>query len=171
MNRILKEAFTISGRARRSEWWLISIGLSIVASILSAVVSGVLFGRVVPDGGAYEVDPELSTVRLIASLAIFWPVTALSIKRAHDRNSPGYGVLLYQLTNIVLAVAAVAAAWGFLPSAVFEHGAYLAFWIVFLLWSLFLLVTLGFLDGTKGPNRYGASPKGVRQKSYQAPAV
>ena len=42
-----------------------------------------------------------------------------------------------------------------------KSGLWLLLWFIPFLGWLWLLIDLGFLDGTPGPNKYGPSPKGV----------
>ena len=69
----------------------------------------------------------LGTVMVLGYVLMIWSSLAVAIKRYHDRNKPGWWVLL-----------------SFVPIA-----------------SLFVIVELGFFDGTRGTNRYGPSPKGL----------
>jgi uncharacterized membrane protein YhaH (DUF805 family) len=50
-----------------------------------------------------------------------------------------------------------------------KTGWFLAIGLIPLIGGLWLLVDLGFLDGTPGPNKYGPSPKGIGGEA--APAV
>ena len=48
---------------------------------------------------------------------------------------------------------------------------FLAIGLIPLIGAIWLLVELGFLDGTQGPNRFGPSPKGIGEPVTAAPAV
>ena len=48
---------------------------------------------------------------------------------------------------------------------------FLAIGLIPLIGGIWLLVELGFLDGTQGPNRFGPSPKGIGEPVVAAPVV
>jgi uncharacterized membrane protein YhaH (DUF805 family) len=48
---------------------------------------------------------------------------------------------------------------------------FLAIGLIPLIGGIWLLVELGFLDGTQGPNRFGPSPKGIGEAAVVAPAA
>ncbi len=48
---------------------------------------------------------------------------------------------------------------------------FLAIGLIPLIGAIWLLVELGFLDGTPGPNRFGPSPKGLGEPVVAAPVV
>ncbi len=48
---------------------------------------------------------------------------------------------------------------------------FLAIGLIPLIGAIWLLVELGFLDGTQGPNRFGPSPKGIGESVAAAPAA
>jgi len=102
-----------------------------------------------------------------ASLILFvifaYPLAAISIKRRHDRNNSGLDVWAYLgLTVIVLLVQAL----GF-GSAMTDIGGMTVpmpsplmsiLSIIVGILGIYLLVVLGFLKGTPGPNGYGPDP-------------
>jgi uncharacterized membrane protein YhaH (DUF805 family) len=51
-----------------------------------------------------------------------------------------------------------------------KTGWFLLIGLIPIIGAIWLLVELGFLDGTQGPNKYGPSPKGVAGPTV-APAV
>ena len=163
----MSSLFSAKGRIRRSEWWLFTIGLAILSGILTLVVTGLVVGW---EGMPFPVEPGVDwrvlAIRYGVAAIFFWPLLAASLRRAHDRNGSGWVVVL----TYVLNIGAEAAAY-FVPvdpsTELILGGAYL---VVGLL-GLFLLITLGFLDGTKGPNKYGTSPKGAGSRNYQAPTI
>ncbi|RZJ42042.1 MAG: DUF805 domain-containing protein, partial [Brevundimonas sp.] len=92
-----------------------------------------------------------------------WPSLALATKRAHDRDR-----------NARLTIGLLIAAWvlSFAPGSIYDgmfssrwtetplDAALAALGVGATLAKLWLIITLGFLDGTQGPNRFGPSPKG-----------
>ena len=163
---------SFDGRTRRLDWWLIGIGLSLIQALLGAVLPRLIFG-VWPSLQQTDIPTGAAVLRLAIMLLFLWPLMALSVRRAHDRNKSGWLVLLISALGVIDAVALIVApdlvffSMGPQPSAVAL--ARYVFDAVYVIISLWLFITLGFLDGTPGPNRYGQSPKGVGQKNYQAP--
>ena len=131
----LRRYAEFSGRSRRKEYWMFSLMLMIVYSVLAGLmISGGLIGAM--DGVN---DPELGPtfwlgvgLAVLVSLAIIVPSVAVTIRRLHDRDMSGW----WYLGIIIL---------GSIPYV----GA---------------LVNIGFLvlmclPGTPGPNRFGDDPK------------
>jgi uncharacterized membrane protein YhaH (DUF805 family) len=156
------------------DWWLIGIGLSVLQGILSLVVIGIAFG---PDviGPDMDTHQGVAAVRLAFVLLAMWPILAVSVRRAHDRDKRGWLPFVYFTLNLVYYALMAAAPDLMAPSTSedLSRGDLIAMVLGLpgLLIGVWLLITLGFLDGTKGPNRYGASPKGVNQKNYQSPRI
>lgn len=165
--------FRFDGRLRRRDWWMWSIALVLLQTLVLRVIDTVQFG---PDadlqaGNYFAWFVGMTPVTgpywngLAVGLVLLWPTLALTLKRAHDRNRPGWDLVLIQV---------VATASTVLPADVFETAGrafdaadYVAaapvivFGVLLLIASLYQLVVLGFLDGTPGPNRFGRSPKGA----------
>jgi uncharacterized membrane protein YhaH (DUF805 family) len=92
----LRKYAQFNGRARRSEYWLFMLflamtvmGFLFVFGFLSGIVSA--FGA--PDG------PDLAAGVVVilgglASLAVFVPTLAVSVRRLHDVNMSGWWLLL-----------------------------------------------------------------------------
>jgi uncharacterized membrane protein YhaH (DUF805 family) len=107
---------------------------------------------------------------LIVYLILAFPFYALMVKRRHDRNSPGLDVIAFiGLTVLVL----VAQALGFgimlvevpfpppggpLVAVPMSTPAMVALNAALGVFSIYLIVVLGFLRGTAGPNSYGPDP-------------
>lgn len=145
-NHLLDGLFGFEGRYRRSEYWIASIGLAIVRLVALSV------GAVVLGMGWVEASNFFS-LRVGLDLMFLWPYAAIAIKRGHDRNrSARYtGVLLALLYGI---------AWGgswLLQAGDAILGAVLG--LVMLPIAFYMLIDYGFIDGTKGSNRYGPSDK------------
>ncbi len=91
--KVLENYTTFTGRANRNEYWyfvlfsgLISIGISIVASILSSITGA-----------------DLSFISNLYSLAILLPSIAVAIRRMHDVNKSGWFILI-PFYNLFLAI-------------------------------------------------------------------
>ena len=161
--------FRFDGRLRRRDWWLWSIGLGLaffVVSDASAALLG-LEDYVFSRGGREAVigDPVLPLAHnLVMTLVFLWPQAALAVKRAHDRGSAAWPVLVATVVTPALSfwpLETYEAAGAALDTGDLAGGGGLIAALVTLAVSLYLLVVLGFLDGTAGPNRFGRSPKGI----------
>lgn len=143
---VIDGLFGFDGRFRRSEYWIASIGLTILRVVVLLVICGVL------GMGMIEAS-KLPLVRHGLDLLFLWPAAAITIKRGHDRNRStlftgimlavlyGSGVLLTFLaqTGNQIAVAGVS--------------------VLLLPFMLYMFIDYGLIDGTSGDNRYGRSPK------------
>ena len=137
----LKRYADFSGRSRRKEFWMFFL----LNFLVYAVVFGLAFGTgsmgeaisaANPANGLEVYSAMFSGVGLIAALwalATFIPNIAVGVRRLHDRDMSGW----WYLGFIVLSM---------IP-------------LVGLLASIAFLVVMA-LEGTRGPNRFGADPKG-----------
>lgn len=159
--------FGFEGRVRRRDWWLWSIGIGIVWAVVFAALSAALFGLSFMT--ALSGGPELpqswmfTAYSLVTFIPVLWVQAALAAKRAHDRN---HGALIAvgltvvsSLTSFAPEVVDLATNAG-LSDGQFD-ALYTATNLAIVVVNLYLLVFLGFLDGTEGPNRFGRSPKGI----------
>jgi uncharacterized membrane protein YhaH (DUF805 family) len=164
------EMFSFSGRANRMDYWLVSIGLSFL-QVLITLLAGLMIGMLAlswlpPD----QEQIAAGVFGLIVQLLFFWPITAVSVRRSHDRNMSGwwYGAsALFVLGTVVVAVALQLLG---VPEGENEALIFDALNLAQIAISLVFLVILGFLPGTPGTNRFGPSPNS-RQENYRAPAV
>jgi uncharacterized membrane protein YhaH (DUF805 family) len=136
---VIEGLFSLDGRMRRSEYWIISIALGVVKAPLTFL--GNLFG---PEGAL--------VVRILLELLFLWPALALVVKRGHDRSRPAIFSIGVQAALFVSAIT-----FGATPDGAVKYAA-LALLLVL---ALYTFIEYGCLDGTQGPNRYGRSPKGV----------
>ncbi|WP_395651809.1 DUF805 domain-containing protein [Brevundimonas sp.] len=163
----MSSLFSAQGRIRRSEWWLFTIGLGILSVVLTFGITGLVIGW---DDLASSVEPGADwralAIRYGIALLFLWPLMAVSLRRAHDRNGSGWVVVLAWVLNLGGEIAAF-----FVTPGSSEELLVFPVYLVSGVLGLFLLITLGFLDGTQGPNRYGPSPKGAGSRNYQAPTA
>jgi uncharacterized membrane protein YhaH (DUF805 family) len=165
--------FSFDGRLRRLDWWLLTIAVSVVYVLIVTVLYLLLPASVGFLPGPKFGDP---LNELLAGFAIHAPLLfihcALAAKRAHDRDKSARLVIL-----LVLATTATS----YLPDDAFasmgrmaDQGAVWA-WpfmlagAVNIAVSLYLLIVLGFRDGTPGPNRFGPSPKDEARMATSEP--
>jgi uncharacterized membrane protein YhaH (DUF805 family) len=80
-------------------------------------------------------------------IVLFISGLAVSAKRLHDRDKSAWWILPYYFgPGIISAIGEYAGA------------AKLVFTVLSLLLSLWVIIDLGFLRGTSGPNKYGPDP-------------
>lgn len=154
MDKMLYLYTSFNGRLNRQPFWLASIGLFLLALVLSVVV-------ILP---LASISAQLGkAVNFVLSVAILYPVCALGVKRLKDRNKPLWLMavfiapsLLFQVLDLLgLATQSVSiqgqaiAAPTLLGSAIGLIGLIVGIWG---------LITLGFKKGTTGPNPYGPDP-------------
>lgn len=161
--------FSFDGRLRRRDWWFCSIAFSIAYVALVTIGTRAIWGfdhtTIDTPLAASIGDPGLHLLLTALVHAPFVFVqAALGAKRAHDRNQNARLVILLILAAAVmsyvpddglaslgrLADGGAAWAWPTLIAGVLVKAS-----------SIYLVVVLGFLDGTPGPNRFGPSPKGL----------
>lgn len=160
--------FSFEGRLRRRDYWVISITLGVTLFVLSDVLRLVLFGPAysIFNAGfgsfaAWMQEPRIAWLAQGVSLATLWPSLALSAKRAHDRGRGAGLVIGLLLLNFVYSAITTLAPAIWSTSSLAATLAYGAASLIMLAGLIYLLVVVGFLDGTPGPNRFGPSPKGV----------
>lgn len=161
--------FSFDGRLRRQDWWLWGIAVGMVHNLLHFVSvrilgldGDILIGGVMPVIG----DPWPQLLLAVSFTLVFaWPQLALTVKRAHDINRRAWSFVLISAGIQALsywprenyAIAGPTTQQGDFWSRAEP-------WILdgaTLVGLLYLVVMLGFLDGTRGPNRFGLSPKGL----------
>jgi uncharacterized membrane protein YhaH (DUF805 family) len=145
-NHLLDGLFGFEGRYRRSEYWIASIGLAIVRLVALGLGAAIL-------GMGWIQASNDFPLRVGLDLVFLWPYAAVAIKRGHDRNRSARftGVLLALMYGIGWT-----GTW-MLQAGDATLGALLGLTILPI--ALYMLIDYGFIDGTKGPNRYGASDK------------
>lgn len=132
--------FSLRGRIRRRDWW--------VGAILLGMLQAIGEFRSAPDGGA----PPPSWAGVGFTLLLLWPSIALAVKREHDRDGSGW-----RSVAILGGVTGLGLLQDYLPGL--PDAAHLLMTVIGVAGLLYLLVVLGILDGTPGPNRFGPSPK------------
>lgn len=125
---------SFAGRANRQRYWLAT--LAIYGLMLVAAVGGMMIPMVGP------------AVAGIAIVAAMWASLAIASRRLHDRNKSAWWLLPMFLPAAVLSgIGGVA---GEEAGAIFN--------VLSLPFSIWILVELGCLKGTEGPNRFGPDP-------------
>ena len=130
--------FTFSGRMRRREyWWKMFLIFSVLVGVIVSVLALETIAKTI-----YRIEMPADVVSMFAVgvilVAILCAVLAIpvSVRRLHDFNFSGWWYLAFFLPR-------------FIPDAPIRSVA-----------SIALLLILGGIDGTCGPNRFGPDPKG-----------
>ncbi|TPE64790.1 DUF805 domain-containing protein [Sandaracinobacter neustonicus] len=135
----LRKYATFSGRARRKEYWLWQLFVALLYTALTIWLVSTL-GPIPETATADEMMAQMNGAPAamypmiaigLASLLLFLPSLAVTVRRIHDSGNSGWWILL--------GLTAVGG-------------------IVILVFAL--------IDGTPGPNRYGADPKGRAAPAY-----
>ena len=184
MDNIISNFTSLDGRIGRQSWWIGVVILIVVNIVISFLILPLVGISMMPNFAAMMADPNNADPQAIAntvaatmrtagwvSLVIFliflYPSAALAIKRRHDKDNAGLDVWIYfGLTALLL----LAQALGLFMSATPIPGSEISIptpslplvilQIVVGIYGIYLLVVLGFLKGTTGPNQYGPDPLG-----------
>jgi uncharacterized membrane protein YhaH (DUF805 family) len=143
MNRlgsVVNLLFGYDGRIGRLHYWLGLMATWAVPAFFASIAERVVAGT--GDIGRY-------VAFLVIVGTLIWMHSAVSVKRLHDHDKSAAWYLVYgMMPPSIFAVAIL----------VYTEGVFILAWALFassiagLLW---VLVELGFLRGTDGPNRYG----------------
>jgi uncharacterized membrane protein YhaH (DUF805 family) len=133
------------GRIARSQFWLGVLGIAVVAVVASLVVA-LVFG---------PLSTTAEIIVFIIELILAYPGYCVLAKRFQDRGRPGILGAIGIGVPIVIAFLALLGVTGSedAPNII---GQVLSF--VDLVVGLWLLIDLGILRGTAGPNQYGPDP-------------
>ena len=184
MDNIVANFTSLDGRIGRQSWWIGVVILIVINIIISFLILPLVGVSMMPNFAAMMADPNNVDPQAIAdtvtatmrtagwvSLVIFliflYPSAAISIKRRHDKDNSGLDVWIYfGLTALLL----LAQALGLFMTATPIPGSEIVIptpslpmvilQIVVGIFGIYLLVVLGFLKGTTGPNQYGPDPLG-----------
>jgi uncharacterized membrane protein YhaH (DUF805 family) len=132
--------FGLHGRINRKRYW-IATGVLLVATVTAMLVQ---YSLASPWPG------------IVLHFALLYPNFAVVLKRAYDRDMspalPTAGLLL-------LVFAYVVEFFGLAGTNDDPNSTLLLLiWVPLLAIVIYLSVVLGFLKGTRGPNRYGPDP-------------
>lgn len=127
------------GRARRRTYWCATLGIGLAASV--AVFIAILpFLNELAKGGMDDLEVAISRSAIglfaafVACIIAFFMLLPVNVRRLHDRNMSGWWLLAFWIGGTIPFLGVLV-------------------WIA-------QFVIMCCLDGTPGPNRYGADPKG-----------
>lgn len=151
---LLQRLFGFRGRLSRLDWWLFAIALNIVGAVLHSVLTPILVQPGATVWGSETAPGQL--VSLGITVALLWPTLALAVKRRHDCGN--HGILTSALFVALTALNSAPLYYFALAVWAFSHWAWIGIGLLILafiwLWG-WLVIALGVLPGTPGPNRYG----------------
>jgi uncharacterized membrane protein YhaH (DUF805 family) len=154
--------FSFKGRLQRLYFWLTSLVVGVVTSMVSSTMESVAqsfgFGFIDPDTNAFEPSVPLGVLLSVVGVLNLWINYALAAKRLHDRNRSGWWLLAPTVTLLIaIAFAFVTLS---LPEGHREPSNTIGIIFVFatVALGLWLALEIGFLRGTPGPNLFGPDP-------------
>ena|SRR5690349_9011993 len=153
-----------SGRSRRMEFWMwqvLQIIVYVAFTVLMMLVGGGMMmtasdpSALAAAGGGILI---LGLVYLVYILIIFIPSLAVAVRRLHDTNRSGWWILAPLVPYVLVFVGGGMAMSS--PESPGAGGAIALIGMAGVAILGLMLLVFYFLEGTKGPNRYGADPKG-----------
>jgi uncharacterized membrane protein YhaH (DUF805 family) len=159
----LKRYADFSGRSRRMEFWMWQLGKFLVSCVIW-IVFFALAGTALMSGDPRQLlaaGGAIMTVWFLAvvfGLAILVPDIAVAVRRLHDIDRTGWWLLAPLGPYLITIVAGMLAASS--PDMVSAAGILVIVSMVAVLALALVLLVFYFLEGTRGPNRFGPDPKG-----------
>ncbi len=159
----LKRYADFSGRSRRMEYWMFTLGIVIVYAVFLIIVGAIVGTSVVGarGNGATGLFAIMGTLGIFAVifgvlwLALLIPVLAVQVRRLHDTNRSGWWIMLWVAPLLLSFVTMGVAISTRDPQGFLVINGVLG--LVRLVCAIVLLVFF-CLPGTTGPNNYGADP-------------
>jgi uncharacterized membrane protein YhaH (DUF805 family) len=177
MNNLISNYVGFEGRLNRQRWWISAIILAVVAIVISLVILPLIGLGMMPalptiDANTTAADvanvigasrAKAGWVSLVLFIIFLYPSAAIAIKRRHDRNNNGLDVWVYfGLTVVVQLINALGIGMSTMDvggTAIPVPGPIITgLGVILGIYAIYLLVVLGFLKGTAGPNNYGPDP-------------
>ena len=132
------------GRAPRKELWMVWLNATLFYAIIFFMANKMIAGNGRNIESRYLVNSMLS----MAGFTIGICTVPVAVRRLHDLGYSGKTIIpsvCFSVVSTVLSLSGNSASLaGFLVS------------VMAAVYNLFLFVLLGFVGGTKGPNKYGA---------------
>jgi len=131
---------SLKGRVSRQEFWLGQALLIVLVALLEIKLTAYFLAMRQPESGVWSRDAFELTLALpfyFISAVLFWPVTAIVVKRLHDLNLSGWWVAVSLTLSYVSAVINSCS-------------------LIFLFMTAVMVA--GLPPGTQGQNRFGNDP-------------
>lgn len=150
-----------NGRIARGRFWLGAIILLVVFAAISFALIGLGLGTTVSGTQTTQISGQATqsfqffetTLNPLPTLivAIVWavPFGMLAVKRRHDRANPGWDAIAILAAGLIAQLLDVLQVTGAVTSLL---------QLIAFVGGIYLLVVLGFLRGTTGPNAFGVDP-------------
>lgn len=177
MNNLVSNYIGFDGRLNRQRWWVSAIVLAVVLIVISLVILPLIGLGLMPamptigaDTTAADVANVVAAARtksgwvsLVLFIVALYPSAAIAIKRRHDRNNNGLDVWIYfglvLIVQVITALGIGMSTMDVAGTAIPVPGPILTgLGFILGIYAIYLLVVLGFLKGTAGPNNYGPDP-------------
>ena len=158
----LKRYADFSGRSRRMEFWMwqlakFLVGLVIFFLFFVLVGSALLSGDPTQVMAAGGVAMVLWLLTMVLGLAIIIPDIAVTVRRLHDTDRSGWWILAPVAPYLLVLVAGTMMAAS--PDSFGMANVIALIGVVAAIGLAIMLLVFYFLEGTKGPNRFGPDPK------------
>lgn len=178
MNNLMGNFTGFNGRLNRQPFWISGIILAVISVVISIVILPLIGLSIMPSMPAIDSTTNAADIANVVnaarakagwvSLVLFiifaYPSAAICIKRRHDRNNNGYDVWIYLalalITQLVSALGIGMSTMDIGNGTMIPVPGPIVIGLGFIvgIFGLYLLVVLGFLKGTAGPNNYGPDP-------------
>ncbi len=158
MNNLIGNFTGMDGRIGRQAWWIGVVVIIVVGIVLNFILGAVMGGgmpsleQLMNPAVMMAFAQKQAWIGLILGLITAYPYIALSVKRRHDRGNNGYDAIGLIVFSLLFSLAQALG----LVSATNTIGMVIS--VIFLIYAIYMLVQLGFLKGTVGPNSYGPDP-------------
>jgi len=159
----LRRYADFSGRSRRMEFWMwqlfqviVYIGVIVLAMVFGG---GMMMMSGDPSGMMAAGGVMLIIMMLygLYALAVLIPSIAVAVRRLHDTERSGWWILAPLAGYVLMIIGGVMAAAS--PDAPGIGGIIALIGMVALIGLGITLLVFYFLEGTRGPNKYGPDPK------------
>lgn len=161
MNSLMTLLTSFDGRIGRGKFWLGAVLIILATLVIGGLLMALGLGEVTRQSGIVQINGgpanafEKTRLTLmpwpsfILSVVMAIPAGAIGVKRRKDRDFSGVDVMGFLVLSLFVQLLALLGLRG---------GFIVALDIVVLVWAACLLIYLGFLKGTAGPNQYGPDP-------------
>ena len=158
------------GRIGRKTYWL-AYFLPLVVISTSVNVLESMLGVPVDLGTQLADLVKAAPISTAVWLLFLWPWMAASVKRLHDRDRSGWMIAAYYLFIITYSgFLGLAATMIEKPSGAIAIVMIVGFLLAMII-SIWLLIEIGFLRGTSGPNQFGPDPLGGSWSQQRQPGM
>lgn len=143
--------FSFRGRINRARYWLVAlINLAIFTACL--VFALALIGLEISNATPWTDAPVnylFMAILAVVGLLMIWSNTAAGIKRLHDRDQSGWWMLVFWGIGAIV---------DFLQETATTSSSKFILGVGSFAVTVWIIIELGCLRGTQGPNRFGSDP-------------